>query len=280
MGESVTYDSESNKWQPGGVEGPTPIGEVTPTPIPCPKPTEERQNGTGSITFKGVTLRTYIPEAQTIDAVLVPSVCLEYETDKPDGIAPQHVSLRLNALEAFHQNKTFYDPEIVIFPIEGFRIILANTSDGFEYVQETMKKVRRILKEQPPTPKGLPEPQIYDDGSRTIYTHVKYASFNGIKGVFYLTHFDIEPSLIGNDRLIYVFQGLTNDGKYYVSATLPVTLNWVPDYEAEALTAMHFRMTITLIRRNGNSMIKSLNDIFPGCKKGSRPPHPSSLNRP
>ena len=211
---------------------PTPI--PTPTPIPCPKPNEERQTGTGSIIFKGVTLQTYIPEAQTIEAVLVPPRCLEHETDKPDGIAPQHISFKLDELEAFHQNRTFYDPEIVIFPIDDFRIVLANTSDGFEYVQKQMDKVRGILKQQPSIPKDLPEPQLYDDGSPTTYTHVKYANFNGIKGVFYLTHFDIEPSLIGNDRLIYVFQGLTDDGKFYVGATLPVTLSWLPNYNANS----------------------------------------------
>jgi hypothetical protein len=214
------------------VEDPTPI--PASTPIPCPTPSKKSQTGTGSITFKGVSLQTYIPEAQTIEAVLVPPVCLEHETDKPDGIAPQHVSLKLDTLEAFHQRRTFYDPEIVIFPIADFRIVLANSEDGFEYIQKQMDNVWRILKQQPSIPKGLPEPQIYDDGSRTIYTHVKYASFNGLTGVFYLTHFDIEPSLIGNDRLIYVFQGLSDDGKYYVSATLPVMLDWLPDYDADS----------------------------------------------
>jgi hypothetical protein len=216
------------------VENPTLIGEAAPTPIPCPTPPEERQKGTGTIAFKGVTLRSYVPEAQTIEAVLVPPVCLDHEYDKPDGIAPQHVSLKLKELEPPDERRTFYDSEIVIFPIDDFRTVLANSNGGFEYVQDQMKTFRRILKDQPSIPKDLPDPQIYDDGSPDPFTHVKYARFNGINGVFYLAHFDIEPALIGNHGLTYVFQGLTDDGNEYVCATFPVMLGWLPDGDANA----------------------------------------------
>jgi hypothetical protein len=41
--------------------------------------------------------------------------------------------------------------------------------------------------------------------------------------VRYLTQFDQAPLPINSYELIYTFQGLTGDGRYYIAAVLPVT---------------------------------------------------------
>ena len=56
-----------------------------------------------------------------------------------------------------------------------------------------------------------------------MHTQVKYLDMKSGKGVRYLTQFNQGISPINNSELIYTFQGLTSDGKYYIAAVLPVT---------------------------------------------------------
>lgn len=243
LGESITYNSDTNTWEPIGRSGPSiqtslteyrtdnPIDVAESTSVPYPTTTEERQTQNGSITFKGVSLTTNIPSAQTIEAVLEPPLFLEIETDKPDSVVPQYISLKLKDQYPGDDRKYFYSPEVNIYTIEGFRQALSKSKHYVSELNSEINALKKIITQQPKRIENLPRIPFHDGGP-TITTHIKYASFKNGKGVFYLTHYDIEPSLIGNGRLTYVFQGLTDDGKHYIFATFPVILNSLPDSNA------------------------------------------------
>jgi hypothetical protein len=214
-----------------GVNGPSDIVEASPTPAPCPTPTRERQTQTGSILFKGVSLTTKVPTARTIEAVLEPPHCLQEETDKPDSVVPQYISLKLKGQYTVAEHEYFYPPAINIYPIEGFRQALSKSKTYVSHLNSEIDILKEIITKQSKQIENPPRIPFHDGGP-TVTTHIKYTSFKNGKGVFYLTHYDIEPSLIGNGRLTYVFQGLTDDGKYYIFATFPVILNLLPNSDA------------------------------------------------
>jgi hypothetical protein len=56
-----------------------------------------------------------------------------------------------------------------------------------------------------------------------MHAHLEYLDFQSGQGLRYLTQFDQAFIPINNYELIYTYQGLTSDGKYYVAAVLPVT---------------------------------------------------------
>ena len=58
---------------------------------------------------------------------------------------------------------------------------------------------------------------------QVMHAQVQYLDFKNGKGVRFLTQFDQASLPINNIELIYTFQGLTNDGKNYIAAVLPVT---------------------------------------------------------
>jgi hypothetical protein len=58
---------------------------------------------------------------------------------------------------------------------------------------------------------------------QVVYAQVQYLDFKNGQGVRFLTQFDQAPIPINNYELIYTFQGLTSDGKYYIAVVLPVT---------------------------------------------------------
>ena len=49
-----------------------------------------------------------------------------------------------------------------------------------------------------------------------------------------LTQFAQDAWPINNEDLVYVFQGLTKDGRYYISAFLPVTASFLPEHVDDA----------------------------------------------
>ncbi len=61
------------------------------------------------------------------------------------------------------------------------------------------------------------------NAQQVMHAQVKYLDFKSGSGVRFLTQFDQAPLPINNFELIYTFQGLTKDGKYYIAAVLPVT---------------------------------------------------------
>jgi hypothetical protein len=58
---------------------------------------------------------------------------------------------------------------------------------------------------------------------------VSYFNFQNGSGVRYLTMYGQSVWPVDNQNLFYTYQGLTTDGRYYLSAVLPVTQTFLPD---------------------------------------------------
>lgn len=60
------------------------------------------------------------------------------------------------------------------------------------------------------------------NASQAIHTQVKFLDFQNGRGVRFLTMYSQGPMPIANGGIFYTFQGLTDDGQYYVAALMPV----------------------------------------------------------
>ena len=60
------------------------------------------------------------------------------------------------------------------------------------------------------------------NAAQVLHAKVEFMEFRTGKGVQYLTQFDQAPLPINNLELIYTFQGISSDGKYYIAAIFPV----------------------------------------------------------
>ena len=67
-----------------------------------------------------------------------------------------------------------------------------------------------------------------------LKARVKLLSFHGGKGIVFLTAYAQEPMPVGNDSLVYSFQGLTDDGRYWVALYYPVSASVLPKTVAES----------------------------------------------
>jgi hypothetical protein len=66
------------------------------------------------------------------------------------------------------------------------------------------------------------------NAAQDLQAQVTYLDFDGGSGVRFITHYGQEPRPYVNDELLYTFQGLSADGRYYVSVTFPINAAILP----------------------------------------------------
>lgn len=196
-------------------------GRAQPSVSPSVSPVA--QNAAQEAQFKGVRVRNYISRVSMIKPVEKEASPLENADYKPDGVRPRHVSLKFTGDYAEDIQPDSYLNEINVYPVDEFRQAFAVRKDLMESFDDEIKTLRKIISQDSPqtTAKQFPF-LLFFEYSPAITVHPKNISFKNGGGTSYITQFDIEPSSIDSENLTYVFQGLTNDGKYYISAFFPV----------------------------------------------------------
>ena len=138
------------------------------------------------------------------------------------------------------QNAT-YQPQISIYPADQY----AQMGDQPKLI---IKRLQNILQTQTFSPQPIPDmfvtirPQeelpflpIQDSG-QVFHTQEKFVSFQNGSGIRYVTQLSqAHFPLINNQDAFYTFQGITSDGKYYVSVIMPINLPYLAaDYGADS----------------------------------------------
>ena len=97
-----------------------------------------------------------------------------------------------------------------------------------EIVSGEISSLKKLLAAKPSQSSGnIPFLPVWN-AAQVINAKVKYIAFQNGEGVRFLTQYGQDISPINNEALFYTFQGITNDGKYYVSAILPVNHSSLP----------------------------------------------------
>jgi len=104
-------------------------------------------------------------------------------------------------------------PQIFIYPVDD----LGQVNDGAGQIVTSLQTLLQSPQEIP----NLPFLPLYN-AAQVTHTHLQYLDFRDGEGLRYLTQFSQGIVPINNNELIYTYQGLTRDGKYYVAAVLPV----------------------------------------------------------
>lgn len=128
---------------------------------------------------------------------------------------------RAISLEGYALGNTSQAPMIAVYPAAEFASANAQAA-------KRIASLRALLAEAPANPSGdLPFLPLIN-AKQEMHTGEKYLAFRGGRGVAYLTQYAQAPLSVNNHDLIYTFQGLTDDGRYYVSAVLPVAHRDLP----------------------------------------------------
>lgn len=104
---------------------------------------------------------------------------------------------------------------IHIYPVKD----LVTLDTRFE---ESVDGLQSLLTTEDPKPSYVPFVPIYY-AAQLLHAQVNYLDFQNGKGVRFITQYGQAVVPISNDSAFYAFIGLTDDGGYLISATLPVT---------------------------------------------------------
>lgn len=199
---------------------PTPT--VTPTLEPTPN---ANANGIGFTFAPGV--------AQNVNAETVPAAVVDQPSGIPGEVYPQHTKFTFNG---YPLSGTFHSPYILVYPAKEYADI--NPSAVSE-----INELKQFLLEKPTTAEKIPFMPFWM-AAQMFHSNVAFISFKGGSGVRFLTMYGQAYYPVNNNSMFYTFQGLTDDGAYYIAAVLPVshpslpaTENDVPGGDFDAFVA-------------------------------------------
>ena len=137
----------------------------------------------------------------------------------PFDSAPQHTEL---TLQGYPLVGRFFTPHISVYPVQRFGEIVPDT------VPQRVTALQALIAGGAPGDKGLPFLPVFN-AAQEFHAQYSVPAFQSGSGIRFLTQYSQFADPINNHELFYTFQGLTSDGKYWISAILPISTAGLPD---------------------------------------------------
>ncbi len=195
-----------------------PPTEVPPTEIPptaAPEPTDTPEPALPERVFTN-GLAIDVPEmvASGFYVTVVPA-----ETGEEFFSYPEYRSLNFTGYRLLG---TFHNPRIEVYPIDEFAQLN-------QYAGKAANDLRALLASgQAQSGQRMPFLPVFN-AAQMFTAQPKFLTFANGTGVRYLSQYGQALYPVSNEMLFYTFQGITSDGKYYVTAILPEGAAWLPD---------------------------------------------------
>ena len=164
----------------------------------------------GVVTLNNVSFTIPLGVAKDAKSEMAPAVT-DTNASPWWEIAPAHLKFTLTGYQL--QDK-FLEPQVLVYPTDEY----ARLND--QAAQE-IQKLKAIIGGGPLSKEAMPSFLV--NAGPIFASNMQVINFKSGRGVRMLTQYDQYPATVNNHELFYHFQGLTNDGKYYVIAILPVT---------------------------------------------------------
>ncbi|PKN93900.1 MAG: hypothetical protein CVU44_08785 [Chloroflexi bacterium HGW-Chloroflexi-6] len=194
---------------------PTVVPEIPPVTLP---PTDEPTTTPSPVPVAGpgtfnISVSTDLAAGFIINEI--PQV-LDDGGSAPWGVAPTHWEV---TLPNYPLQGKFHEPKIYIYPAPELMAVNEGAARNIKSLQEALAADPL----SPIDPAILPGVHFFNAGSVFKSNIQNSRPFQGGDGVRWLTLFAQYFAPVNNRELIYIYQGLTSDGKFYVIAILPIT---------------------------------------------------------
>ena len=146
--------------------------------------------------------------AETIDVVTD-------QTGATWDIVPAHLQL---TFQGYALGSTFHVPQLFVYPAQQYAAMNPAAA-------ETVKRLQTVIA-HPSVRYGkdtLPRVPFLNAG-QVLAVQQRIEHFTGGSGVRFVTQYGQDVSPLNNSGLFYHFAGLSDDGKFYMVAILPVSL--------------------------------------------------------
>ncbi|MCB0191184.1 MAG: WG repeat-containing protein [Anaerolineae bacterium] len=171
--------------------------------------------------------------AETIRGEIRPAVPYVPElSDSLDG-EPAHLRFTfddedLSELGGVSQHQA----QLLIYPVEAYQAIYEDAEDNV--VSQRIEALQTLLQDRPESVEDeIPVLPGFGNAEQMIKAGIKYLDFDGGSGIRFITHYGLGTTPITEHGVFYTFQGLTDDGQYYVAYYHPAPSTLLPgDFES------------------------------------------------
>lgn len=117
-----------------------------------------------------------------------------------------------------------WEPSLLFYNLNDF----GSFALGDHYARERVDQFQELLDQRPLTfTNQIPVVPPINAG-QVIRAQIKWLDFGNGVGVRFVTQFDQAANPINNEGLVYIFQGMTTDGMFGVTAVFPLDLDGLP----------------------------------------------------
>jgi hypothetical protein len=134
------------------------------------------------------------------------------EMEDMASVIPAHTEFIFNG---YAWNGSMHTPTVYVYSTDAYR-------SANEYAGEKIDELNTLIHDRPAAPETIPFIPLWN-AAQMFTAQVEYIDFQNGSGVRFLSQYGQAIYPINNNGLFYTFQGLTNDGKWYVSAVFPVS---------------------------------------------------------
>lgn len=137
----------------------------------------------------------------------------------PSEFAPEH---RVIAFTGYPLTGKFFDPQVAVYPVAAY--VTMQTE-----LESTVQELGNLLAAHPQElPQTLPFLPLFN-AAQVFHARETYLDFQNGSGIAFLAQYAQNYAPANNYDLFYSYQGLTADGKYWVSAILPASANFLQE---------------------------------------------------
>jgi hypothetical protein len=216
-GATVTVDSNNEVDESNENNNTWTIPIPTP-PILCTQDVEEPPPVTEpDISYQGISFSYDDTLAASVTPETVPA---QEDAEVEPWNIPEYVEFTFSG---YILPNTFHTPRIMVFSVDAYNAINPTAGDIIYQLQQ-------LLQSQPENPEEIPFLPIFN-AAQFMQANVSYLRFQNGEGVRFLTQYGQAAWPINNDDMFYSFQGITDDGQFYISAILPIAHPSLPDPE-------------------------------------------------
>lgn len=149
---------------------------------------------------------------------------------KPEyPVMPEHISVGFGTSPFYTGKSHEFTPEIMTHSVDAYLRIFDPEQKPSPEVRAEFDLIKSLSEKPASYQPGKPLPFVpFIDASQNVTVGFKPLAFANGKGFRFVTQYDIEKALLNENQLVYIFQGITDDGKIYVLATFPIGLEGLP----------------------------------------------------
>ena len=140
--------------------------------------------------------------------------------DRPDwDVNPQYTKV---TLQGYVLSDRFFTPHIDVFPVQRYVELFPET------INQRVASLQSLIGGAAPVDITLPLLPVFN-AAQEFYVKYQVLPFVSGEGIHFITEYAQSYDPINNYDMFFTYQGLTTDGKYWISAIFPVSHPSLPE---------------------------------------------------